>query len=77
MESEVISIRVKRGTSTRLRKLGINSSSKARLYLEKLAWKAEAKKTVDEMAEIIKRYSKPSKPGFAVGSIREDRNETH
>jgi hypothetical protein len=77
MESEVISIRVKRGTSTRLRKLGINSSSKARVYLEKLAWKAEAKKTIDELADLVKRTSKPSKAGFAVASIREDRDAAH
>jgi hypothetical protein len=74
MESEVLSIRIRKGTSTRLKRLGINGSSKARAYLENLAWKAEAKRMTDEMAEIIKKYSKPSKPGFAVESIREDRN---
>lgn len=77
MESEVISVRIKKGTSKRLRKLGINSSKKIKEYLEDLAWRAEAKKTIDEMEEIIRRYSKPSKAGFAVKSIREDRDEAY
>lgn len=77
MESEVLSIRIRKGTSTRLKKLGINSSSKARTYLENLAWKAEARKTIDEFEELIKKTSKPSKAGFAVESIREDRDAAH
>lgn len=77
MESEVISIRVKRGTAARLRKLGINSSNKARVYLEKIAWRGEARKTIDELEELVKRTSKPSKAGFAVESIREDRDAAH
>ncbi len=77
MESEVISIRIRKGTSRRLQNLGINSSKKAREYLENLAWKANAKKTVDKIEKLIKKYSKPSKAGFAVESIREDRYETH
>jgi hypothetical protein len=54
-----------------------NSSKRARKYLEDLAWRAEAKRTVEEMAEIIKKYSKPSKAGFAVKSIRGDRDAAH
>lgn len=76
-KSEVISIRVRKGTAARLRKLGINSSEQARQYLEDIVWKEEAKRTIDELAVLVKKHSKPSKPGFAVASIREDRDEAH
>ena len=45
-------------------------------YVEDIAWKANAKKVLLELKEIIKT-SNPSKAGFAVKSIREDRNEAH
>jgi replication-associated recombination protein RarA len=77
MDSEVISIRVRRGTAEHLKKLGINSSEKAREYLEDLAWKSDARKTLNELEILVKKNSKPSKVGFAVKSIREDRYETH
>ncbi len=72
-----MSIRIKKGTAKRLKRLGINSSRRAREYLEDLAWKAEAKRTIDELEELVKRTSKPSKAGFALKSIREDRDEAH
>ena len=72
METEVISIRVRRGTIGQLKKAGINPKE----YVEDIAWKANAKKVLLELKEIIKT-SKPSKAGFAVKSIREDRNEAH
>lgn len=77
MESEVISIRIKRGSRKRLKELGINTSEQVRVYLEELAWRKEAKKTIDELTIMIKKYSKPPKAGFAVKSIREDRDEGH
>ena len=77
MKSEVISIRIRKGTAKRLKGLGINSSKRARAYLENLAWKAEAKNTLDELEKIMKKNSKPSKAGFGVQSIREDRDEAH
>lgn len=72
MDTEVISIRVKRGTMEQLKKAGINPKD----YIEDMAWKANAKKVLLELKEIVKN-SKPSKAGFAVKSIREDRNEAH
>jgi len=72
-----MSIRIRKGTTKRLKKLGINSSERAREYLEDLAWKAEAKRTINGLEELIKRTSKPSKAGFALKSIREDRDATH
>lgn len=77
MESEVASIRLRKGTIRRLKKLGINVSQETRKFLEELAWKTEARKTVEEIEEILIRKSSPSKRGFAVKSIREDRHENH
>ncbi len=77
MGSEVISIRVRKGTAQRLRRLRINSSRKARSYLESLVWKEEAKQTIAELEAMVKKHSKPSKAGFTIASIREDRNEAH
>lgn len=77
MKSEVISIRVRRGSKKRLRKLGINTSEQVKAYLEALVWKEEAKRTIDELVVLVKKNSKPSKPGFALRSIREDRDEAH
>ncbi len=75
MESEVASIRLRKGTVSRLKKLGINVSQEARKFLEELAWKTDARNTVLEIEEIMKRKSRPSKKGFAVKSVREDRHE--
>ena len=72
MNTEVISIRVRRGTMAQLKKAGINPKE----CVEDIAWKANAKKVLLDLKEIIKT-SKPSKAGFAVKSIREDRNEAH
>jgi hypothetical protein len=72
MDTEVISIRVRRGTTRQLKKAGINPKE----YIENIAWKANAKKVLLELKELIKT-SKPSKAGFAVKSIREDRDENH
>ena len=33
------------------------------------AWKANAKRTIDELAALVKANSKPSKAGFAVKSV--------
>lgn len=38
---------------------------------------SQSKRTIDELAVLVKKHSKPSKRGFAVASIREDRDEAH
>ena len=65
MESEVASVRLKKGTVQRPRKLGINVSEEMRKFLEELAWKSDAKKTMQDIEEIISMKSRPSKKGFA------------
>lgn len=77
MDSELISIRLKPGTKERLKKLGINTSEEVRNYLENLAWKQDVLNTMDKLENLLRKHSKPSKPGFATKSIREDRDENH
>jgi hypothetical protein len=76
-ENEVISVRLKNGTREKLWKLGINPSEEVMRYLEDLAWKKDVINTIYKLELIIQGHSKPSKTGFAVESIREDRNEGH
>lgn len=77
MESEVASIRLKKGTVQRLRKLGINVSDETRKFLEELAWKTDARKTIQEIERTILKNSRRSQRGFAVKSVREDRDVDH
>lgn len=77
MKSEEVSVRLTKGTVQRLKKLGINVSEETRKFLEELAWKTDARKTMQEFEKIIKEKSKPSKSGFAVKTVREDRDKAH
>jgi hypothetical protein len=74
MMSEVISVRVSKETKKELEAAGINTSEEVKRYLEELAWKTRSKRAVEEMNEIIRNRVKPSKKGFAVAQIREDRD---
>ncbi|MHB8361003.1 MAG: VapB-type antitoxin [Thermoplasmataceae archaeon] len=74
---EVISVRLKKGTMEKLRNLGIHPSVEVRKYLEDLAWKKDVRNTIDKLELMIQQHSKPSEAGFAVRSIREDRDEGH
>ena len=76
-ENEVISVRLKKGTMEKLRNLGIHPSEEVRKYLEDLAWKKDVRNTIDKLELMIRQYSKPSETGFAVKSIREDRDDGH
>lgn len=72
-----MSIRLKKGTKEKLKKLGIDPSSEIRKYLENIVWQKDAEKTMDKLEAIIRKRSLPSKSGFAVKSVREDRDEYH
>ena len=77
MDSEIMSVRLKKGTKARLKRLGIDPSEETRNHLENLAWEKDVKYTLDRLESIIRGHSKPSPSGFAVKSIHEDRNENH
>jgi hypothetical protein len=74
MMSEVISVRVPRGTKRELEAAGINTSEEVKTHLEELAWQVRCKRAVEEMNEVIRKRVKPSKGGFAAAQIREDRD---
>jgi hypothetical protein len=77
LDNELISVRLKPGTKERLKKLGINTSEEVRKYLEELAWKQDVLNTMNKLEILLRKHSKPSKSGFAVMSVREDRDENH
>lgn len=77
MESEVISVRVKKGTKATFLKMRIDVNEAVKLYLENLARERNAAETIKRLKKIIESRVKPSKPGFAVKSIREDRDNVH
>jgi antitoxin component of RelBE/YafQ-DinJ toxin-antitoxin module len=72
--SEVVSVRIKKETKEALEQNGIDISLATRAYLEKLAWKSTSKNNLRELHKLIERKVKPSRKGFSVKSIREDRN---
>lgn len=75
--SEVVSVRIKKETKEILQKSGVDISMATRSYLERLAWRAQSKKNLKELHRLIERNVKPSRRGFAVASIREDRDSVH
>lgn len=77
METEVISVRVRKSLREKLSKSGIDLNEAIRKYLEDLAWKAESDAALDRLDKIIRTRVKPSKQGFSAKSVREDRDEGH
>jgi len=51
----------------------MNISENMRKYLGKLTWKIKVKREIEELREILEKI-KPSPKGFAVKSVREDRD---
>jgi hypothetical protein len=70
--SVVISVRVPEEVKKILEENGVDIAEEVRKHLEELAWKIKIGKFVEKWDEILKNV-KPSEPGFAVKSIREDR----
>lgn len=74
MESVVISVRIKSETKRALEKNGIDVEKAVKEFLNQRAAQIELRETVDRMARSIRKNVKPSKKGFAVKSVREDRD---
>jgi len=77
MKTEVISIRVKADVRRALLKRGVNIPKHVKECLERLADEEGSKEAMIRMKEIVEKKVKPSRKGFAVSSVREDRNENH
>lgn len=74
MDSMVISVRVKKELKNTLENEGIDVEKAIKDYLTQRAAQIELKKTVGRLKALIGKNVKPSKKGFAISSIREDRN---
>ena len=77
METEVVSIRINKSVKDTLKRAGLDINAEVKKYLDELAWKIESAKHLEHVRKIIGTKVKPSKPGFAVKSVREDRDEGH
>lgn len=74
MDSVVVSVRIKRETKESLEREGIDVEKTVKDFLIQRAAQIKLRKTVERLARSIKRNVKPSKRGFAVKSVREDRD---
>ena len=72
-ETEVVSVRIKKEIKEELEEMGVNIGEEVKKFLEELAWKQRIKRKVREWRSILER-TKPSKKGFSVKSVREDRD---
>jgi len=70
--SVVISVRVPEEVKKILEENGVDIAEEVRKHLEELAWKIKIRRFIEKWDEILKNV-KPSEPGFAVKSVREDR----
>ena len=77
MNTEVISVRVRKEVKRALLEKKVDLSKLVNAYLEQLAQSEKSKGVMLRLEEIIEKRVKPSKRGFAVRSVREDRYATH
>ncbi len=70
--STVISIRIRSEVKELLEEAGININYEVKKFLEDLAWKVRVKKNLLMIDEFLKNMP-PTHRGFAVKSVREDR----
>lgn len=75
MQTTVISTRVKKDVKDSLEKAGVDIPKVIREHLEELAWKLQLEEEVKGLGKLLEEV-KPSELGFAVKSVREDR-ESH
>ncbi len=73
-DSTVVSVRVKKGVKRSLEREGIDVESAVKEYLNQRARQIELRKSISKLSNLIEKGVKPSKKGFAVHSIREDRD---
>ncbi|MEM1627546.1 MAG: VapB-type antitoxin [Sulfolobaceae archaeon] len=73
--STVISVRIRKEIKEELEKNGIDIDQEVRKFLEELYLKVKAKEYVKKWIKDLENV-KPSEEGFAVSSVREDR-ESH
>jgi regulator of PEP synthase PpsR (kinase-PPPase family) len=75
VQTIVVTTRIKKEIKEALEKAGVNIPSVIREHLEELVWKLQLKEQTEELGKLLEKV-KPSEPGFATKSVREDR-ESH
>jgi hypothetical protein len=70
--SAVVSVRVPEEVKRILEGNGVDIAEEVRKHLEELAWRIKTRRFIEKWDELLKNV-KPSEPGFAVRSVREDR----
>jgi antitoxin component of RelBE/YafQ-DinJ toxin-antitoxin module len=70
--STVISVRIPREVKEILEEGGVDVSREVRVFLEELAWKIKLRRQIEKWDGLLAGV-KPSREGFAVESVREDR----
>ncbi len=71
----IVSVRVDRRVKEILERAGVDVNKEVKKFLEELAWKLEVRESVEKLSKILEKIP-PAEPGFAVRSVREDR-ESH
>ena len=77
MKSTVVSVRLEKGVKEKLESAGIDLPYEFKKYVQRRIALLELQKTVRELTVMIKKNVKPSEKGFAVRSVREDRDAAH
>ncbi|MGC8515324.1 MAG: hypothetical protein ACP5OC_04215 [Thermoplasmata archaeon] len=75
--SRVISIRIDDKDYKKLVESGVNPSEKLKEYIRKMTHDLNALQQRGKLDAIIRERVKPSEPGFASRSIRDDRDSGH
>ena len=75
--SRVISIRIDDEDYKKLLESGINPPEKLKEYVRKMTHDLSAQQQREKLDAIISERVKPSEPGFASRSIRDDRDSGH
>ncbi|MEM2995180.1 MAG: VapB-type antitoxin [Candidatus Bathyarchaeia archaeon] len=75
VQTAVVTIRIKKEVKEALEKAGVNIPDVIKKHLEELAWKLQLAEETGKMRKLLEKV-KPSEQGFAVKSLREDR-ESH
>jgi uncharacterized protein YydD (DUF2326 family) len=70
--SAVVSVRIPEEIKRILEENGVDIAEEVRKHLEELAWRIRTRRFIEKWDELLKNV-KPSEPGFAVRSVREDR----
>jgi len=69
-------VRVRKEVKEELERMGVNVAEEVRNFLEGMVWRMKVKKEIEEINKLLERV-RPSPEGFAVESVREDRDESH